>query len=106
MVACYLIEQGHRRFGFVGDDQVPDDAIHTSERRLTGYRQSRLGHSIDLPAEYIALGRHGMESARQLAHHLLDLREPPTAIFTPSDTQALAVLKAARERGLATILFK
>jgi DNA-binding LacI/PurR family transcriptional regulator len=31
-----------------------------------------------------------------------DLREPPTAIFAPSDTQALGVLKAARECGLAT----
>ena len=31
-----------------------------------------------------------------------DLREPPTAIFVPSDTQALGVLKAARECGRAT----
>jgi DNA-binding LacI/PurR family transcriptional regulator len=32
----------------------------------------------------------------------LDLREPRTAILAPSDTQALGVLKAARECGLAT----
>ena len=41
-----------------------------------------------------------MESARQQAHALFDLPAPPTAIFAPSDTQAMGVLKAARERGL------
>ena len=42
-----------------------------------------------------------MEQAHQQAHRLLDLAEPPTAIFAPSDTQAMGVLKAARERGLS-----
>ncbi|HEY3231582.1 MAG TPA: LacI family DNA-binding transcriptional regulator [Roseiflexaceae bacterium] len=102
MVARYLIERGHQRFGFVGDAGAPDYAIHTSERRLAGYQQALCAAGFELPVEYIALGRHGLEQARQLTHRLLDLREPPTALFAPSDTQALGVLKAARECGLAT----
>lgn len=100
LVAQYLLEQGHRRFGFVGDADVPDYAIHTSERRMEGYRQALGVASRDLPPEYVALGPHGLEQARKLTHRLLELPSPPTAIFAPSDTQALGVLKAARERGV------
>jgi LacI family transcriptional regulator len=101
MVARYLIERGHRRFGFVGDADVPDYAIYTSERRLEGYCQALREAGLALAPEYIALGPHGLEHARRLAHRLLGLPAPPTAIFAPSDTQALGVLKAARERGVA-----
>ena len=101
LVACYLIAQGHRRFGFVGDAEVPDYAIHTSEKRLAGYHSALYNAGFGLPNEYIALGPHGIEQARRLAHTLLDLPVPPTAIFAPSDTQALGVLKAARERDMS-----
>jgi LacI family transcriptional regulator len=101
MVARYLLEQGHQRFGFVGDADVPDYAIYTSERRMEGYRQALREAGHDLLPEYVALGPHGLEQARKLTHQLLDLPAPPTAIFAPSDTQALGVLKAAHERGVA-----
>jgi DNA-binding LacI/PurR family transcriptional regulator len=101
MVAQYLLEQGHERFGFVGDADVPDYAIHTSERRLDGYCAALREAGVDLPPEYVMLGPHGLERARRLTHRLLDLPKPPTAIFASSDTQALGVLKAARERGVA-----
>jgi DNA-binding LacI/PurR family transcriptional regulator len=100
LVANYLIDRGHRYFGFVGDAEVPDYAIHTSEKRLAGYHSALHAAGFDLPNEYIALGPHGMEQARRLAHKLLGLPVPPTAIFAPSDTQALGVLKAARERNM------
>ena len=54
-----------------------------------------------LPGEYVALAPHSRENARLSAHRLLDLPEPPTAIFAASDNQAMGVLKAARERGLS-----
>jgi LacI family transcriptional regulator len=101
LVANYLIERGHRRLGFVGDAEVPDYAIHTSEKRLAGYHSAIHAAGLDLPNEYIGLGPHGLEQARRLAYRLLDLPTPPTAIFAPSDMQALGVLKAARERNLS-----
>lgn len=100
MVAHYLLERGHRRCAFVGDSDVPVYSLHTSDERLEGYRQGLIEAGLDLPESYISRAPHGMESARGQAHALLDLSEPPTAIFSPSDTQAMGVLKAARERGL------
>jgi DNA-binding LacI/PurR family transcriptional regulator len=101
MAAEYLISKGHRRCGFVGDTDLPDYAIHTSDMRLVSYRQALAEAGIGLPDTYVGLAPHGMEQARERAHRLLDLSEPPTAIFAPSDTQAMGVLKAARERGLS-----
>ncbi|HNP73490.1 MAG TPA: LacI family DNA-binding transcriptional regulator [Kouleothrix sp.] len=101
LVARYLLARGHRRFGFVGDANVPNYAIHTSEQRLYGFQQELAKAGLPLGPEYIRLDDHGLDRARQQAHRLLDLPEPPTAIFAPSDTQAMGVLKAARERGVA-----
>jgi DNA-binding LacI/PurR family transcriptional regulator len=101
LMADYLAGQGHRRFGFVGDIDLPDYAIPTSDRRLAGYRSALAEAGYALTDTYVALGPHGLEPARQAAHRLLELPEPPTAIFAASDTQAIGVLRAARERGLA-----
>lgn len=100
MAAQHLLGAGHRRCAFVGDSDVPDYAMHNSDMRLAGFRQSLAESGVDLPPEYIACAPHGLEEARLSAHTLLDLPTPPTAIFAASDTQAMGVLKAARERGL------
>ena len=101
MAAEHLVQKGHRRCAFVGDSDVPDYAIHTSDWRLEGYREALAAAGLDVPGEYLALAPHSRENARLSAHRLLDLPEPPTAIFAASDNQALGVLKAARERGLS-----
>jgi len=100
MVAEYFIGRGHRRCAFVGDSDLPDYAIHTSDRRLEGYRNRLEEAGLGLPDAYIALAPHGRETARRNALALLDLPQPPTAIFAASDSQAFGVLRAARERGL------
>ncbi|HEU5098620.1 MAG TPA: LacI family DNA-binding transcriptional regulator [Roseiflexaceae bacterium] len=100
MVARYLAERGHRRCAFVGDSDVPVYSLHTSDERLEGYRQGLIESGLELPEYYVSRAPHAMESARRQAHALLELPVPPTAIFSPSDTQAMGVLKAAREHGL------
>jgi DNA-binding LacI/PurR family transcriptional regulator len=101
LAAEYLLERGHRRCGFVGDCDLPDYAIQTSDWRLEGYRETLRAAGEELPEAYIALAPHSRENARLSAHRLLDLPLPPTAIFVASDYQAVGVLKAAHERGLA-----
>jgi DNA-binding LacI/PurR family transcriptional regulator len=101
MAAEYLIQKGHRRYAFVGDSDVPDYAIHTSDWRLEGYREALAAAGVILSNEYVALAPHSRENARLSAHRLFDLPEPPTVVFAASDNQALGVLKAARERRLS-----
>ncbi len=101
MAGEHLISKGHRRCAFVGDRDMPDFALPNSDWRLQGYRDALESAGVGLPPEYVALAPHSLENARRQAHRLLDLPEPPTAIFAASDTQAMGVLKAARERGLS-----
>ncbi|MBI5303465.1 MAG: LacI family DNA-binding transcriptional regulator [Chloroflexi bacterium] len=101
IAAEYLLSKGHTRCAFIGDTDLPDYAIPVCQKRLTGYRHALRAAGTALPEEYVALAPIGMEQARQQAHCLLNLPHPPTAIFCYSDLQAMGVLKAARERGVA-----
>lgn len=98
MAAEFLVARGHRRCGFVGDVAVPEYALFNSDTRLRGYRHALRDAGLEPTDKYIALGENGLQPAKALAHRLLDLPEPPTAIFAASDTQAIGVLQAARER--------
>ncbi len=96
----YLIARGYQRIGFVGDEEVPDYALHTSDQRLNGLRHALAAAGRVLDEGLVRLSPHGLEQAEADCHRLLDLAEPPDAIFSPSDTQAMGVLRAARARGL------
>jgi DNA-binding LacI/PurR family transcriptional regulator len=99
----HLLELGHRRIGFIGDRM--QRALSTalgftaSARRLVGYRQALAAAGVARDDDLIRLGPHGPASAQALAADLLSLRDPPSAIFAASDTQAMGVLAAADQAG-------
>jgi DNA-binding LacI/PurR family transcriptional regulator len=99
----HLIELGHRRIGFVGDapEEVRAFNFTSSRDRLRGHLQALKKHGIAPRPEYQRFGIHGRYEARVLARELLLLPESPTAIFAASDTQAMGVLEAARDLGIA-----
>ncbi len=92
----HLIGLGHRRIGAITG---PADYL-CSRARVDGYRSAleRVGARFDR-----SLVRHGdfqHEGGFLRGGELLDLAQPPTAIFAGSDQQALGVYEAARQRGL------
>lgn len=97
MAANYLMEKGHRRIAFLGDTNLPEYAIHPVSLRLKGFRQALKAAQIKLPDTFVRLAPYSQEQTRQVAIELLNLPEPPTAIFAATDFQALGVLKAARQ---------
>jgi LacI family transcriptional regulator len=101
----HLLELGHRRIGFVGDRVQREVStalgFTSSGRRLAGYRQALAAAGLEPDEILIRLGPHGPASAQALAAELLDLPEPPSAIFATSDTQAMGVLAAADQSGTA-----
>ena len=97
--ATYLMGKGHRRIAFLGDTNLPEYAIHPVSLRLNGFRQALKKARIKLPDTFIRLAPYSQEQTRQVAKELLNLSEPPTAIFAATDFQALGVLKAARQLG-------
>jgi DNA-binding LacI/PurR family transcriptional regulator len=95
MAASYLLKKGHRRIAFLGDTDLPEYAIHPVSLRLSGFRQALKEARIDLPDIFVRLAPYTQEQTRHVAKELLNLPEPPTAIFAATDFQALGVLKAA-----------
>jgi DNA-binding LacI/PurR family transcriptional regulator len=95
----HLLDLGHRRIGFVGDsdEEVRSFNFSSSRDRHAGYLRALAAAGVAPRAEYARYGAHGRYDARVLARNLLQLPEPPTAIFAASDTQAMGVLEAARD---------
>jgi LacI family xylobiose transport system transcriptional regulator len=94
--AQHLIELGHRRIGMIGG---PEDML-CSIARVDGYRSALERAGLGFDPGLVRAGDFHVAGGRRAAAHLLDLPEPPTAIFAGSDLQALGVYEAARPRGI------
>ncbi|WP_249416811.1 LacI family DNA-binding transcriptional regulator [Streptomyces sp. TS71-3] len=92
----HLVGLGHRRIGVVTG---PDD-VQCSRERLDGYRAALVRAGLDHAPELVRTGDFYAESGRRAAAELLDLDDPPTAVFALSDLQARGVYDEAHERGL------
>lgn len=95
--AEHLLALGHTRIAFVGGR---DDA-ECNTARLHGYLAALRSHGVDARPDYVIDGgRFDRSSGVAGATALLDLPEPPTAIFAASDSIALGVLEVAHARGI------
>lgn len=98
LAAKHLVKKGHKTFGFLGDIESPEKfAIHPVKSRLTGFTQVIQEAGLSLPQAYIRSAPYTQEESRQAARELLGLPKPPSAIFAASDTQAMSVMKVARQ---------
>jgi DNA-binding LacI/PurR family transcriptional regulator len=100
MATAHLLELGHERVAFAGDTQDVVHGISASSRRCVGYRRALAAAGIPVLEELIRLRPHGRGGGRAIARELLELPEPPTAVFAASDLQALSIIEAAKERGV------
>jgi DNA-binding LacI/PurR family transcriptional regulator len=100
LAAGHLLDLGHTRIAFVGDQFENPFGFTSGRDRFAGFERTLAQRGVPLRQDLIALGAHGRYEARELGHRLLTSSEPPTAIFAASDTQALGVLSAARELSL------
>lgn len=98
LAAEHLIKKGHKIFGFLGDIEPPEKfAIHPVKSRMMGFKQILQEAGLSLPKTNIRSCPYTQEESRQGAFELLSLPKPPSAIFAASDTQALSVMKVARQ---------
>lgn len=90
----HLIELGHRRIAFVGGS-----AGHVGLRgRRAGYRAALEAAGIVEDPRLVS--ELGMRSAGEPAREMLDLEDPPTAIFAANDPSALDVIRCLTRDGI------
>jgi LacI family transcriptional regulator len=100
MAAQHLIDLGHERIAFIGDDPANPLGFVAGTNREEGYRRTMADAGLEVPPGYVRHGPHVRDVARHLAGELIRRPDPPTAIFASSDTQALGALEAVRAAGL------
>ncbi|WP_405451467.1 LacI family transcriptional regulator [Streptomyces achromogenes] len=92
----HLLELGHERIALIAGHR----RTMAGEARLAGYRSALASAGVPYRAEYVRHTDSDETSARSRTHELLDLPEPPTAVFVCSDRMALGVYAALAERGV------
>lgn len=98
LAARYLIGKGHKRLAFLGDIEPPERyAIYPVKSRLHGFKEVLKEAGIDLPKKYIRQAENRQDISIKAVHELLNVDNPPTAIFAASDVQAMSVMKVARQ---------
>ena len=92
----HLLRLGHRRIAVITG---PTGWVATEDRRR-GYHAALAGARI-MPDHALEVeGNFQISGGREGARALLDLPEPPTAIFAFNDNMAIGAMLEARERGL------
>lgn len=98
MAVRHLHDLGHRRIALIGG---PTETRPGADR-LLGYR-AELGR-LGLPdrPEYVREGDFYPESGHAGMSSLLDLPDPPTAVFAAGDLMAAGAMQAIGDRGLGS----
>jgi LacI family transcriptional regulator len=94
----HLIDLGHRRIGMITES--PE--VSTARDRLEGYKQALTRAGINLDDELVAESSTiDPDAACEATVSLLQLPNPPTAIFAVNNIAVVGVVEAARRRQLA-----
>lgn len=92
----HLVEAGHRRIGFLNnDDDVPATLL-----RLSGYQQVLQTHRIPFDASLVLSATSETLPGYELAREMLGRSDRPTALFCYNDRMAMGAYRAATELGL------
>ncbi|SDQ65011.1 LacI family DNA-binding transcriptional regulator [Quadrisphaera sp. DSM 44207] len=92
----HLASLGHRRVAFVAGRP----SLWCSRARLDGYRAGLAAAGLPFDPALVAEGDFDYESGSRAGARLLELAQPPTAVFAASDQMALGVYEAVRRAGL------
>jgi len=93
----YLIGLGHRRIGFINGR--PD--LQSANQRRQGYQDGLRQANLTFDPELVQVGDYSVGTGFTSAQKLLQLSNPPTAIFAANDQSAFGVFRAAQEVGLS-----
>lgn len=105
----HLLALGHTRIGFIsglGVQQAGQRGLIRSPEqddaaeRLRGYRDAMRAAGLRVPRGYIQEGDYKKTSGERATERLLDLGEPPSALFVSSDAMAVGAIHVAQDRGL------
>lgn len=96
LAVSQLIREGHEKIAIV-EGNPSNRPIY---ERAKGYRRAMDDHEIPIRGEYMVRGDQKSELAYEMTGRLMNLPEPPTAIFTCNNMMTLGCLRYLTEHGM------
>lgn len=93
---AHLIDLGHRRIGYLGASTT----LSTGRSRLAGFERAFSEARLEVPREFVRLGRPRAAFAAQAFESLWTNDEKPTAIVAAGARLTVGLLQAATRLGL------
>lgn len=95
----HLALHGHERIALVSDDIT----IPTSDLRRKGYFGALAARGLPIDPDLQAIGCSDFITAEEATHRLLDMPNPPTAIFSSRSETSIGVVRALHMRNRADV---
>lgn len=92
----HLARHGHRRIAFLGDWL----AIWTAAERRAGYIEGLALAGLPLDPRLVQPDLRDSDAAQQITGALLDMDNPPTALFTSRNQVTIGAVRALQERDM------
>jgi LacI family transcriptional regulator len=89
-----LLDAGHTRIGFLGNRS----SVFTGERRYRGYERAMTERGAPIDPSIVARDQQDVDAASRAARAMLDLAEPPTAIFSANNRNTIGALSEIGRR--------
>ena len=89
-----VLDAGHTRIGFLGNLV----SVSTASRRYEGFVRALAESGIEPDPALIRRGQQDVADARLATQSLLDLADPPTAIFSANNRNTIGALQAIGSR--------
>jgi LacI family transcriptional regulator len=100
MAVEYLIRHGHERIAML----VGDTAVWTDYERLRGYKEALAAHGIEYDDALVKTDCRDVPTAFVKTYELLELSDPPTAIFAYNNRSAVGAFAAIKKGRPTTAL--
>lgn len=92
----FIIDLGHRDIAII--EGKPE--FRTTFKRKQGFINAHMEAGLEFNESYALKGNYDLESGYSAMQIVLDMKEPPTAIFCSNDEMALGAMKAIKERDI------
>lgn len=97
----HLIDRGHTRIGVLSGESL-SAGFRVPIVRLEGFRSAMQAAGLEVDPSLEPSGNFSMEGGAEAMASLLDLPNPPTAVFAMSDEMAFGAIAELRSRGLTS----
>ena len=87
--ATALLDAGHTRIGYLGNTL----SIFTGQRRHAGFVRAFDERGIPIDQDIVAAGQQTVDQAREATRAMLQMKNPPTALFCANNRNAIGALK-------------